>query len=59
MIGYFNDEPQINSEEVENWKWMTIEDVKNDMKTHPDDYTIWFKIIFEEFYHYIEEHKLS
>ena len=59
MIGYFNDEPQINSEEVENWKWMTIEDVKNDMKTHPEDYTIWFKIIFEEFYHYIEEHKLS
>ncbi|MBC7494263.1 MAG: isopentenyl-diphosphate Delta-isomerase [Flavobacterium sp.] len=59
MIGYFNDEPQINSEEVENWKWMTIEDVKNDMKKYPDDYTIWFKIIFEEFYHYIEEHKLS
>ena len=59
MIGYFNDEPQINFEEVENWKWMTIEDVKNDMKKYPDDYTIWFKIIFEEFYHYIEEHKLS
>ena len=59
MIGYFNDEPQINFEEVENWKWMTIEDVKNDMKKYPDDYTIWFKIIFEEFNHYIEEHKLS
>ena len=59
MIGYFNDEPQINFEEVENWKWMTIEDVKNDMKKYTDDYTIWFKIIFEEFYHYIEEHKLS
>ena len=29
------------------------------MKKYPDDYTIWFKIMFEEFYHYIEEHKLS
>lgn len=59
MIGYFNDEPKINAEEVESWKWMGIEDVKNDMKMNPHEYTIWFKIIFDEFYHYIEQHKLS
>lgn len=59
MIGYFNDDPKINAEEVESWKWMAIEDVKNDMKMNPHEYTIWFKIIFDEFYHYIEQHKLS
>ena len=58
MIGYSNDEPNINREEVEDWKWMKIEDVKSDMDTHPALYTVWFKIIFDEFYHYLEDHKI-
>jgi isopentenyl-diphosphate delta-isomerase len=49
MIGYFYDEPLINSEEVESWKWMAIADIKQDMQENPDQYTIWFKIIFNEF----------
>ena len=55
MIGCYNEEPIINTDEVESWKWMSIEDVKNDMIENPDVYTIWFKIIFEEFYHHFEE----
>lgn len=58
MIGYYNDAPAINPDEVESWKWMCIEDVKDDMQFHPELYTVWFKIIFDEFYHYLEEHKL-
>lgn len=58
LIGYYNDAPQINPDEVESWKWMSIDDVKNDMALHPEIYTVWFKIIFDEFYHYLEEHKL-
>ena len=57
MLGYYNDMPNINKDEVERWKWMKIEDVKNDMITNPDQYTIWFKIIFEEFYHHFDENK--
>lgn len=59
MIGYYNDAPEINSEEVENWKWMSIEDVKKDMQDNPSIYTVWFKIIFDEFYHYLEDHKFK
>ena len=59
MIGYSNENPQINLEEVESWKWMKIEDIKADMTLNPAIYTVWFKIIFEEFYHYIEEHKFQ
>ena len=55
MIGYYNDIPVINKEEVESWKWMKIEEVKNDMLVNPDFYTVWFKIIFEEFYHHFDE----
>ena len=58
MIGYFNDVPMINDDEVESWKWMTIEAIKEDMILNPNEYTVWFKIIFDEFYHYLEDHKL-
>ena len=58
MIGYSTNEPYINPEEVANWKWMSIEAVKQDMVDNPDIYTVWFKIIFDKFYHYIEEHTL-
>ena len=58
MIGYYNDAPQINPEEAESWKWMAIEDVKDDMQANPDTYTVWFRIIFDEFYHFLEEHKI-
>lgn len=58
MIGHYNENPVINAEEVESWKWMKIEDIKNDMLENPDAYTVWFKIIFDEFYHYLEEHTI-
>ena len=58
MIGYYNEEPNINTEEAESWKWMSIDAVKEDMQKHPESYTVWFRIIFDEFYHYLEDHKL-
>lgn len=58
MIGRYNEDPIINNDEVDNWKWMSIEDVKNDMLVHPEIYTVWFKIIFDEFYHFLEEHRI-
>jgi isopentenyl-diphosphate Delta-isomerase len=58
MIGYYNEAPSINPDEVEAWKWMPIEAVKVDIQNHPDLYTIWFQIIFDQFYHFLEEHTL-
>lgn len=57
MIGYYDGEPTINLEEVESWKWMSIEGIKLDMEQHPEVYTEWFKIIFSKFYHFIEAQK--
>ncbi|MEO6346668.1 MAG: NUDIX domain-containing protein, partial [Aquaticitalea sp.] len=53
LIGNFNVAPKINPEEVADWKWMTLEDVKNDMQENPEIYTAWFKIIFDKFYEHI------
>jgi isopentenyl-diphosphate delta-isomerase len=58
MIGYYNESPVVNPEEVEAWKWISIDEVKNDMQVRPEIYTVWFKIIFDEFYHFLEDHKL-
>ena len=54
MVGYYNDEPNINKDEVEAWKWMSLEEVKLDIEQHPELYTAWFKIIFEKFYEFIK-----
>ena len=53
MIGYYNQVPNINLEEVSEWKWMPLEDVKVDIAMKPEIYTEWFKIIFDKFYEYI------
>ena len=50
MVGFYNNNPVINKEEVESFKWMTLGNVKIDMKNHPENYTEWFKIIFKEYY---------
>ncbi|NQY06267.1 MAG: isopentenyl-diphosphate Delta-isomerase [Flavobacteriaceae bacterium] len=53
LIGNYEEEPKINLEEVANWKWMPIQEVKNDIQQHPENYTEWFKIIFDKFYDYL------
>jgi isopentenyl-diphosphate delta-isomerase len=55
MIGYYEDAPTINPEEVASWKWMKIETVKEDIIQNPAIYTAWFKIIFERFYKELTE----
>jgi isopentenyl-diphosphate Delta-isomerase len=49
MIGYSNENPVINKEEVESWKWMSIEAIKEDMTANPNDYTVWFKLYLMNF----------
>ena len=53
IVGNYNKSPIINSFEVDSWKWMSMEDIKNNIKDHPNNYTAWFKIIFEKYYKYI------
>lgn len=59
MIGYYNDVPVINPDEVADWKWMSVPDIKNDMTKNPHLYTVWFKIIFDRFYHHLEENAVA
>ncbi|MDC7996327.1 isopentenyl-diphosphate Delta-isomerase [Altibacter sp. HG106] len=49
LVGSYNEAPQINPEEVADWKWESLDQIEADMKEHPERYTTWFKIIFEKF----------
>ena len=53
MIGNYEDDPIINTDEVEDWKWMPLEEVKQDISVQPALYTAWFKIIFKKFYNHL------
>lgn len=46
-IGLFNGEPVINSNEVEDWRYSSLAELKEDVRRNPDDYTYWFKLIIK------------
>ena len=54
FIGTFDDEPNLNPEEVMAYRWVELDDLKKDMEKNPQNYTAWFKIIFEHYVSYIE-----
>ncbi|KAB2814463.1 isopentenyl-diphosphate Delta-isomerase [Phaeocystidibacter luteus] len=49
MVGHFEGEPKPNPSEVAQWKWVNVDDLKNDIEKRPQRYTEWFKIIFDRF----------
>jgi len=53
LVGNYNDSPIFNEEEVMAWKWMNLEEVKEDINLHPYLYTAWFQIIFDKFYEHL------
>lgn len=59
FIGKTDQLPVINPEEVASYKYMKPEDIKLDMEQNPQSYTVWFRIIFNEFYKEIFTHKLA
>lgn len=57
MIGFYQGEPLINTEEVMDWKWMKPDDVKQAMIDNPEEFTVWSRIIFDKFYDHFKEQK--
>ena len=47
FVGYYDGEISINEDEVERFKWVTLEELKEDMRTNPQLYTFWFKILMD------------
>jgi len=48
LIGRYNAAPQPNPDEVMDWKYVDLAEIVEDMNTHPDRYTSWFRIVFDK-----------
>ena len=57
FIGTFNANPLPNPEEVGEWKYASIEEIKDDIVQSPESYTFWFKLIYERVFNYISTNK--
>lgn len=45
FIGQYSGTPAVNEKEVEDWKYVDMNWLKQDMQLHPEAYTVWFKLI--------------
>lgn len=48
LIGYTDEQPNINKAEANNFKYMDIDELRSDFISHPENYTVWFKPALEE-----------
>jgi len=48
FIGKFDGEPKPNPKEIMHYKWISVKDLKKDIKKNPKKYTIWLKIAFKK-----------
>lgn len=54
FLGYFDQAPQINLEEAEDWCWRNLAELRSDLQVHPQRYTFWLKQCFERVANYLE-----
>lgn len=59
FIGRSEGPPILNPQEVQDWKWMSMDELKEDLKNDPSAYTVWLKIVFDKVYDYIRSGKNS
>ena len=57
LLGYSDSDPNMNSDEVAAFRWAPLETIAAEMQADPDQFTAWFKIIFDRFYSYIQSQK--
>ncbi len=55
FYGVYNEDPILNTDEADDFKWIDMETLKNDIDNNPGQYTVWFKIAFDYFYNYIKK----
>ena len=48
LVGRTDTQPVINREEVESWKYMSLQDVRAAIDRTPAAFTEWFKICFDQ-----------
>ncbi len=42
FVGQFDGTPKLNAEEVSEIKWVSVDEIKQELKQHPKHYAFWF-----------------
>ena len=53
FVGKYNGEFQLNPDEVQEVRYISMQDLEAEIKLHPEHFTEWFKIILEEYKHHL------
>lgn len=55
LLGYSDENPKINTDEVADFQWILPLEIQKNILENPQEYTVWFRIIFNRFFNYINE----
>ncbi|MCL4389577.1 isopentenyl-diphosphate Delta-isomerase [Candidatus Marsarchaeota archaeon] len=48
LFGFYDGLPKLNKDEVEEWKWMSLEELKADIAKDPNRYTPWLRLMIDK-----------
>lgn len=54
FVGKFEHDFKPNLDEIDAWKWISINELKKDINKNPEKYTPWLKIILKNYSGYLE-----
>lgn len=59
IFGRYDNPPAPNPQEVQDWKWVSLKQLKEDMAKTPKNYTPWLKIAMNDIekHHILEQNK--
>lgn len=52
FVANYDDGPIMNPEEAEDWKYVSLDELKKDVEERPERYTVWFKLIMQKANHF-------
>jgi isopentenyl-diphosphate delta-isomerase len=47
FVGRFEGEPAPDAAEVEDWRWLTLDALREDLRRSPDNYSYWLRLALE------------
>lgn len=48
-VGHYNQQPFLNNEEASDYRWISINELKDEIKLYPEKFTEWLKIAIHSF----------
>ena len=46
--GVCDDRPEVNDKEISDWRYINSDDLEQELKAEPDNFTPWFKMEWQE-----------